>query len=253
MNISSLEKQDTVVITKHILDRLNIPFPSAREKKLLAPKRGNLIAAIENIESIEKVWKLNKTDRQYTYGRKYPGESIGLWSVPCKSAQMLENLAVLTGAKNILEVGTSAGYSALHLAHGASQNHGSVYTIENLAEKIDLAKNNFNTSRLKNITLIEGEALSILINWKRKKKLDLVFLDADKENYGKYFDLLVPLLKVGGLIVADNINDYGHMMEDYLQKVSGTHLPRSRTDHRVKSYYLAALDNGLMFTKKISD
>jgi predicted O-methyltransferase YrrM len=253
MNISELEKQDTVVVAKHILGRLNIPLFVTQEKKLLTPKSKSLISAIENIESIEKIWKLKKADQKHTYGRKHLGESIGLWSVPYKSAHMLENLAVLTGAKKILEVGTSAGYSTLHLAHGASQNRGSVHTIENLKEKIELAKKNFKTSRLKNITLIEGEALSVLKKWKQNKKFDLVFLDADKENYGKYFDLLVPLLKIGGLIVADNINDYGHMMEDYLQKVSGTHLPRSRTDHRVKSYYLAALDNGLMITKKISD
>jgi predicted O-methyltransferase YrrM len=50
--------------------------------------------------------------------------------------------------------------------------------------------------------------------------VDFVFLDADKENYGKYFDLIMPILKVNGLIIADNINDYGHMMEDYLQKIT---------------------------------
>lgn len=60
-------------------------------------------------------------------------------------------------------------------------------------------------------------------------------------------------MRVGGLIVADNINDYGHLMEDYLQKVTGTHLPKSHVDRRVRSFYLAALDNGLMVTKKIRD
>lgn len=54
-----------------------------------------------------------------------------------------------------------------------------------------------------------------------------------------------------GLIVADNINDYGHMMQDYLQKVTGTHLPESRCDRRVISTYVAQLDNGIMVTKKI--
>lgn len=132
------------------------------------------------------------------------------------------------------------------------KNEGKVYTIEILDEKIKLACENFSKSGLENIDLLQGEASEILKKW-QKEKIDFVFLDADKENYGKYLDLLLPIMNVGGLIVADNINDYGHMMEDYLQKVNGTHLPKSRTDHRVKSYYLAALDNGLMITKKISD
>jgi predicted O-methyltransferase YrrM len=164
----------------------------------------------------------------------------------------LENLVILSEVKNILEIGTSAGYSTLHLAQGASVNDGNVHTIELLEEKCLLASKNFKQSGLGNIDLIKGEAGEVLKTW-NNEKLDFVFLDADKENYGKYFDLLLPLMKIGGIIVADNINDYGHLMEDYLQKVTGTHLPYSRSDNRVTSYYMAALDNGLMITKKIID
>ena len=177
---------------------------------------------------------------------------IKLWSVPEKSAQVLENLVVLTGAKTILEIGTSAGFAALFLAQGAHVTGGTVHTIELLPEKAVMARKNFATAGMKNINLIEAEASLVLENW-QYDPIDLVFLDADKENYGKYLEQLVPLMPVGGLIIADNINDYGHLMEDYLQKVCGTHLPKTRTDHRVRSYYLAALDNGLLFTKKVSN
>jgi predicted O-methyltransferase YrrM len=115
-----------------------------------------------------------------------------------------------------------------------------------------MARKNFLAANMENINLIEAEASEVLSSW-TYGPIDFVFLDADKENYGKYLEQLVPLMPVGGIIVADNINDYGHMMEDYLQRVCGTHLPKTRTDHRVKSYYLAALDNGLLFTKKISN
>ncbi|MES2225537.1 MAG: class I SAM-dependent methyltransferase [Patescibacteria group bacterium] len=208
--------------------------------------------AIEDIELIEDSWEYTDADAAHTYGRKHGGESIKLWSVPAKSAQVLENLVILTDAKTILEIGTSASYAALHLSHAASITGGVVHTIELLPIKAKLARKYFTGARVKNINLIEAEASAVLRNW-QYGPIDFVFLDADKENYGKYLEQLIPLMSVDGLIVADNINDYGHLMEDYLQKVCGTHLPKTRTDHRVKSYYLAALDNGLLFTKKISD
>jgi len=252
MEIADIEKIDTVKIAKMIMDKLGVPYSAAQEAKLLKPKGATLAKTLSDIESIEQTWKLEDVDDQHSYGRKQAGEAILLWSVPPKSAQVLENLVVLTGAKTVLEIGTSAGYAALHLAHGASMNEGQVYTVELLKEKSELAAENFKRSGSANVTLINGEASKVLKS-SNNGKIDLVFLDADKENYGGYLDLLLPLMNVGGLIVADNINDYGHMMEDYLQKVSGTHLPNSRTEHRVKSYYLAALDNGLMITKKVSD
>ena len=127
---------------------------------------------------------------------------------------------------------------------------GRVVTIELLKEKADLARSFFEKSKLDNIELLESEASVVLKDW-RLGNVDFVFLDADKENYGKYLNQLLPLMKSGAIIVADNVNDYGHLMEDYLQKVTGTHLPQSRADKRVRSYYLAALDNGLIVTKKL--
>ncbi len=251
MDLLNFEKIDSVYITKLILDKLDFHYEKNNENNLFFSKSSELSSVIKDIESIENKWEINVTNQKHTFGRKELNEIVKLWSVPKKSAEVLENLVILTGAKNILEIGTSAGYSTLHLASGARFNNGNVYTIELLKEKIDLAKANFQKSSLGNIKLLEGEASKILQNW-NYGEIDFVFLDADKENYGKYLDLLLPKMKLGSLIVADNINDYGHMMEDYLQRVTGTHLPKSRTDHRVRSYYLAALDNGLMITKKIS-
>lgn len=252
MKFSELEKIDAEHIAQMILEKLGIEYDRNRVQYLSKSKVPQLESVISQIESIEKDWEYSPTNNTHSFGRKDAGETIRLWSVPKKSAEVLRDLVVLTCAKNIVEVGTSAGYAALHLADGATLNRGHVYTVELLREKIDLAQSNFQKSGLNNISLLEGEAATILQNWD-KDKIDFVFLDADKENYGKYLDLLLPNIKLNGIIVADNINDYGHMMEDYLQRVTGTHLPKSRTDQRVKSYYLAALDNGLMITKKISD
>lgn len=252
MDLLNFEKIDAIYISKLILDKLGSDYDKKNEDNLFSSKSNELSNVIKNIEKIENKWEVNVADAKHTFGRKKINEVVKLWSVPQKSAEVLENLVILTGAKNILEIGTSAGYSTFYLANGAKFNNGKVYTIELLKDKIDLAKANFQKSGLNNINLLEGEASLILENW-NYDDIDFVFLDADKENYGKYLDLLLPKMKLGSLIVADNINDYGHLMEDYLQRVTGTHLPKSRVDHRVSSYYLAALDNGLMITKKIQN
>ena len=250
--LTELELKDTKFVTSLVMNRLEVKSVADKETLLFPAKSDALKNTITAIASIEDSWEHKTADETHTYGRKHEGETIKLWSVPEKSAQVLENLVVLTGAKTILEIGTSAGFAALYLAQGASMTGGMVHTIELLPEKAAMARKNFTAAGMTNINLVEAEASTVLENW-QYGPIDLVFLDADKENYGKYLEQLVPLMPVGGLIVADNINDYGHMMEDYLQKVCGTHLPKTRTDHRVRSYYLAALDNGLLFTKKISD
>jgi len=206
---------------------------------------------LQRIESLEDVWEYNPIDGTHTYGRKEHAETIRFWSVPSMTANVLEHLVVQTQAKTILEIGTSAGYSTLHLANGATYTNGRVYTIEILDEKAKLAQEHFEDAGLeKSIELICAEASTILERWNHGN-IDLVFLDADKENYGKYLELLIPLMSQGGIIIADNINDYGHLMQDYLQKVTGTHLPQSRCDKRVISTYVAQLDNGIMITKKL--
>lgn len=209
------------------------------------------ILAAESIEKIENRWKYQYNGKEKKFGQKKIGETIKLWSVPRTTAELLEFFVAATGSKNILEIGTSAGYSTLYLAMGAYYSNGRVLTIEKLKPKIKIAKSNFKKSGMKNIKLLEGDALEILKN-KKLGKFDLVFLDADKENYGKYFEMVMPLLKKGGFIIADNVYDYGHMMQDYLNRVLGTKLPNSRSDKRVKSYTLP-IDNGVIITRKLKD
>lgn len=251
MSNRDIEAIDSLVIAQHILGKLGITPNEEDIKQAAEPISPASMEAIQAIEQIEDSWEHTAHTNTHSFGRKEAGETIKLWSVPQKSARVLRNLVILTGAINILEIGTSAGYSTLFLADGALRNNGRVTTIELLAEKAALAKKFFTLSDMKNIELITSEASRVLSNW-GGGAVDLVFLDADKENYGAYLELLLPIMKPGGLIVADNINDYGHLMEDYLQRVTGTHLPQSRTDKRVRSYYLAALDNGLMITKVIA-
>jgi len=242
------------IVQNIILPRLDI-YPIRPGARVIYDL--NLDRVLSSIEELEKTWSYTPRtkieDTAHTYGRKHSGEKIGFWSVPKTSGLVLAYLVTQTAARTVLELGTSVGYSTLHLANAisSSDSDAKVFTIELLDEKVRLAQKHFERSGLNNkIELIQKDAMSVLSTW-NKGLVDLVFLDADKENYANYFDLLVPIMKKGGLIIADNINDYGHMMEDYLQKVSGTHLPKSRCDIRVMSTYIAQLDNGLMITKKL--
>jgi caffeoyl-CoA O-methyltransferase len=108
-------------------------------------------------------------------------------------------------AKRILEVGTSSGFSTLWFADAMDKKRTSrVITIEMNPLKVEWAWKNFKEAGVdKMIEIRQGIALDIL--HKLKGKFDFVFLDADKENIIKYFDLVLPMVSVGGIIAADNM------------------------------------------------
>jgi predicted O-methyltransferase YrrM len=106
-------------------------------------------------------------------------------------------------AKRVLEVGTSAGFSTLWLADGIGRT-GSLITIEMDSLKIERARQNFKQAGVdKLIEIKNGSACNVLRTL--RGKFDFVLLDADKENITKYFDLVLPLVRVGGIIAADNM------------------------------------------------
>lgn len=229
------------------LEKLQVSFGENEIENLSVRFSDNVEKTLKEIEKDESNIYFEHNSDKKEFGQKHAGEQIKFWSLPKDSAMLLAYFVAFAQSKNILEIGTSVGFSTIYLACGA--NSGTVSTIENFPEKIKLAKENFQKSNVNNIKLFEGNATDIL---KNVQNIDFVFLDADKENYGKYFDQIISKLKVGGYIVADNIFDYGHMMQDFLQKVLGTKYPGSTSDPRVISYTLP-IDNGLLFVRKISD
>jgi caffeoyl-CoA O-methyltransferase len=108
-------------------------------------------------------------------------------------------------ARCILEVGTSAGYSTLWFADAMGRSHSTrIITIEMNPQKVEWALKNFKEAGLdKMIEIKQGIALDLLR--KLKGKFDFVFLDADKENIIRYFDIVLPMLRIGGIIAADNM------------------------------------------------
>ena len=126
--------------------------------------------------------------------------------------RVLSLLSNLTNPTNIIEIGTYTGYSALCLAEGIKSN-GELHTIEINEEHAAIAKRFFEKSKFSKIIKQHiGEAKNI-IN-KIDKNFQLAFIDADKENYSNYFDLVVDNVKPGGWIIADNVLWSGKVLND---------------------------------------
>jgi caffeoyl-CoA O-methyltransferase len=126
--------------------------------------------------------------------------------------KLLQMISSIMQPKRILEVGTFTGYSALCLAHGLTE-HGQLHTIELREADAASAQSFFRRSFYKEkIILHIGDALEII--GELDETWDLVFIDADKENYIVYFNRILPKLRVGGLILADNVLFHGQVLEE---------------------------------------
>ncbi|MEN8185873.1 MAG: O-methyltransferase [Bacteroidota bacterium] len=126
--------------------------------------------------------------------------------------RVLSMISKLVNPKNILEIGTYTGYSALCLAEGM-QKDGVLHTIDHNEELEELQQKYFDRSDFKDqIKTYVGEALDIIP--KINKKFDLVFIDADKENYINYFNLIIDKMNSGGVILSDNVLWSGKVTEE---------------------------------------
>jgi len=142
------------------------------------------------------------------------GKSNYTFNIPAETGKFFYNLVSISKAKNILEVGMSNGYSTIWLAEAAKKNKGKVTTIDTSAYKIKLAKENFKRAKLKNIKIIQGDALKEIP--KLKEKFDFMFIDAIKRDYIKYLKLNEKNLKKNAIVVADNAIIFKDQMKHYL-------------------------------------
>jgi len=141
-----------------------------------------------------------------------------------ETGELLNMLLRLINAKNLLEVGTSTGYSTIWCAEAIIENSGKIITIEKNQGKIKRAKENFQKAEVSEIIEIkEGNAIKILeeLNSQEKNKnfFDMVLIDADKENTIEYFDLVLPMISKGGIVVTDNML-YPKKYRDDMKKFS---------------------------------
>jgi len=126
--------------------------------------------------------------------------------------RILSLISKLVNPKNILEVGTFTGYSALCLAEGLQEN-GKLITIEYDVKQKEIIEKYFNKSIYNDqIKLIIDDALKVLPEL--KDDFDLVFLDAHKPDYIFYYETIMPKLSSGGVIIADNVLWSGKVIDD---------------------------------------
>lgn len=136
------------------------------------------------------------------------------WNISRENAVFLSSILKAMGAKRVLEVGTSNGYSTLWFAEAVGEG-GEVVTLEFDAGRAALARENFAKAGLaERITLIEGDACETLKDL--TGAFDFVFLDAEKPEYATYLRLAVSLTRTNGLIVGDDTISLAAQMPEYL-------------------------------------
>ena len=134
------------------------------------------------------------------------------------TGRLLWIMVQAAGATRILEVGTSNGFSTIWLADAARLTGGRVTTLELNRDKIALARANLAEAGLDQVVeIVEGPAAEGLA--RLPGPFDLVFLDADRPSYLTYLELVVPKLRPGGLLIADNVTSHAHELQEYLTRV----------------------------------
>jgi predicted O-methyltransferase YrrM len=173
--------------------------------------------ALAEIESKENHW--SGTFQDATSGKV---KDTRLWSIKRDAAQYLKELILQNQYSSILEFGTSAGYSTLHLAEACLRTHGTIDTIERDPQKIQLAQFYFDAIQSGSlITLHEGDIPSVLSSQLKNRKFDFIFIDGAQEEYPKYLNLaLEHLSPYKGTIVADNVISHADALAPFFKAVA---------------------------------
>jgi predicted O-methyltransferase YrrM len=207
----------------------------------------------ENIESYCEEHTTNESELLYRLNRE---TNLKILRPRMLSGQLqgrfLAMISKMMKPENILEIGTYTGYSALCLAEGLPKN-GELHTIEVENELEDIITKYFSLSAHKNqLHLHIGNALEIIpvLN----KTWDLVFLDAEKTEYLQYYEMVLPHVRKGGLILADNVLWSGKVAEEVAENDAETKAIMAfndfiQKDFRVENVLLPIRDGVLVIEK----
>jgi caffeoyl-CoA O-methyltransferase len=161
--------------------------------------------------------------------------------------QFLQFISKMLVPKAVLEIGTFTGYSALCLASGLGEQ-GRLHTIDIDEEKEDLIQKYIQKANFQDkVTLHIGNALSIIETL--TETFDLVFIDADKENYASYYDLVLPKMRRGGVLIADNVLWKGKVLNAPFDKkttILDNFNKKIQADPRVENVLLPIRDGMMM-------
>lgn len=166
--------------------------------------------------------------------------------------RVLSMISKLINPKSILELGTFTGYSTLCLAEGL-RHDGKIHTIDINEELVDFQRKYFDKSGFgEQIIQHTGNAIDIIPQL--DQMFDLVFIDADKPNYSKYFHLIIDKIKLGGIILSDNVLWHGKVVKPVGEKDISTkavidYNTLLKNDHRIETVLLPIRD-GLTISRK---
>ncbi|MBQ3641864.1 O-methyltransferase [bacterium] len=163
------------------------------------------------------------------------------WNVSHQTGNFINMLIKLMKAKNVLEIGTSNGYSGIWIASALKETEGHLTTIEFWEKRQALARQYFEECGLSDIATFKiGDAYEVIKN-EIKEQFDLVFIDANKQEYIKFFEVVHPILKKGGVILADNITSHAQKVKPFVDAIS------ANSDYQVQ---ILDLPDGLLMAYK---
>ena len=165
--------------------------------------------------------------------------------------QFLKFISQMLQPERVLEIGTFTGYAAICLAEGLTEN-GKLFTIDINEELEAIVKTHVEKAGLQNkiIQIIGNAAQEIQ---QLNETFDLVFIDADKQNYGLYFDLVIDKVRTGGIILADNVLWSGKIIQEQKDKDTqklAEFNDKVQQDNRVENVIVSIRDGIMMIRKK---
>jgi len=142
----------------------------------------------------------------------------GLWNIAPSEGAFLRDQVGKVRAQHALEIGTSNGYSGIWIALGLRETGGHLTTLEIDEGRARLAEENFQAAGVASlVTLRRGDALELVP--KLHAPFEFVFIDAWKQDYVRYLEMVLPLVPAGGLIVAHNVTDLRDQLQDFIHAV----------------------------------
>lgn len=142
------------------------------------------------------------------------------WNVPRKVGVLLNMFIKMMNAQNVLEIGTSNGYSGLWISKALKETGGRLTTIEFYEKRQSIAIENFKKCGTFDIIRpLQGSACDIIKSFDENEKFDFVFIDANKREYIEYFELIKPHLTSKAMIVADNIISHAEKVQTFVDAI----------------------------------
>ena len=181
------------------------------------------VEKIENIKKVNPIYFEEKTEKILLELEKTQKE---FWNLDRQCANFLNTLIKMKNAKNVLEIGTSNGYSGIWILKALEKTSGKLTTIEFWEKRQRVARYNFSVC-CPNVAVEPkiGSAVVILedlveeVNKNKREKFDFIFIDANKKEYIKYFELVDKMIAPNGVILADNILSHYEKVEDYVNNL----------------------------------